>query len=133
MVKGLERSFKRALERYLPKQYIDDDEDYLDEEAPVEGHTKGGRQKRSSSARANKTWLNIMDSDEVGFFYVISQISFILVRPLFFYLLFNKPSSSRFLKIQIKIKIRFHVFLFPPIQNFTQNYFFMLLFARCGP
>ena len=31
-------------------------------------------------------------------------------RLLFFYLLFNEP-SSRFLKIQIKIKIRFHVFV----------------------
>ena len=46
-----------------------------------------------------------------------------LIRPCFFYLLCNEPSSSRFLKMQIKIKIRFHVFLFPPIQNFTQTFF----------
>ena len=35
-----------------------------------------------------------------------------LIRPLFFENLFNEPADSRFLKIQIKIKIGFWVFFY---------------------
>ena len=53
-------------------------------------------------------------------------------KAVIFYLLFDGPSSSRFLKIQIKIKNRFHVFFVFTNPEFHSELFFVLLFANCG-